>query len=221
MKRKNCLLWALLLFVTASFGQNLQVHYDFAQDRRYFTSTLEMFRPDDKGATFWFVDFDYDQPGNRSASLGYWEFARYINLPFKEGLTATVQFNDGVAAWGSLGHVWLAGLTYPIDLKFTTLSTEFLYRYAYGSSAPDGQLTIVFFHPLLNGKAHLTGYVDIWTQDMLDQGGKEIIVFSQPQLWYSISPKLYIGGEARISKNFLPEGGWKVYGTVGFKWDME
>ena len=89
-----------LVINTVAKGQNLQLHYDFASDRQYFTSTLEMFRSDEKGATFWFVDFDYNQPGNKSVSLGYWEFARYFKLPFKEGLSATLQFNDGVAPWG-------------------------------------------------------------------------------------------------------------------------
>ena len=117
MKYEAQLFFNLTFFVSISAGQNLQIHYDFAEDRRYFTSTLEMYRPDEKGATFWFVDFDYNQPGNKSASVGYWEFARYMNLSFLEGLSGTLQFNDGVSRWGPLGHVWLAGITYPVDLS--------------------------------------------------------------------------------------------------------
>ena len=211
----------VLIINTVVKGQNFQLHYDFASDRQYFTSTLEMFRPDDKGATFWFVDFDYNQPGNKSASLGYWEFARYFKLPFKEGLSATLQFNDGVAPWGPLGHIWLAGASLPVNLRFTTISTEFLYRSAYGSSAHDGQLTFVYFLPLFDGKAHITGFADIWSQDKRGEKGKEVVVMSQPQLWYSVAPKLYIGGEARISQNVLPKKGWQIYITVGAKWDMD
>lgn len=202
-------------------GQNLQLHYDYAEDRQYFTSTLEFFRPDKIGATFWFVDIDYNQLGNKSASLGYWEFARYINLPVKKGLAATVQFNDGVAPWGPLGHVWLAGLTHPINLGFTSISTEILYRSAYQSSGHNGQLTFVFFLPMFSNKAHLTGFMDIWSQGKTGKSGEEIVILSQPQLWYSISPKIYIGGEARISRNFLPKEGWHIYTTIGIKWNME
>ncbi len=215
------LLLSGIAFTTLVIGQNLQLHYDAASDRQYFTSTLEMFRPDEKGATFWFVDFDYNQPGNRSASLGYWEFARYFKLPFKEGLSATVQFNDGVAPWGPLGHIWLAGFTHPVNIGFTTISAELLYRSAYGSSGHDGQLTFVYFLPFLKGKAHITGFMDIWSQDKRGEEGKEVVVLSQPQLWYEMAPKIYIGGEARISQNFLPKEGWQVYPTVGIKWDME
>jgi len=215
------LFFSLTFVVSISTGQNLQIHYDFAEDRRYFTSTLEMYKPDEKGATFWFVDFEYNQPGNKSASVGYWEFARYMNLSFMEGLSGTIQFNDGVSRWGPLGHVWLTGITYPVDLKITTLSTELLYRAAYGSKSHDGQLTFVFYVPLLNGKAHLTGYADIWTQDRFDDEGKETAVMSQPQLWYAVSSKLYVGGEARITKNFLPKDGWQFYATFALKWDME
>ncbi|HJM85418.1 MAG TPA: DUF5020 family protein, partial [Candidatus Marinimicrobia bacterium] len=126
MKNQRSLFVSLLFMLTISNGQNLQIHYDYAEERRYFTSTLEMYRPDDLGATFWFVDFDYNQPGNKSASIGYWEFARYMNLSFTEGLSGTIQFNDGVSRWGPLGHVWLAGITYPVDLKITSVSTELL-----------------------------------------------------------------------------------------------
>ena len=221
MKYETQLFFSLIFVVSISTGQNLQIHYDFAEDRRYFTSTLEMYKPDEKGATFWFVDFEYNQPGNKSASVGYWEFARYMNLSFMEGLSGTIQFNDGVSRWGPLGHVWLTGITYPVDLKTTTVSTELLYRAAYGSKSHDGQLTFVFYVPLLNGKAHLTGYADIWTQDRFDDECKETAVMSQPQLWYAVSSKLYVGGEARITKNFLPKDGWQFYATFALKWDME
>ena len=72
MKYETQLFFSLIFVVSISTGQNLQIHYDFAEDRRYFTSTLEMYKPDEKGATFWFVDFEYNQPGNKSASVGYW-----------------------------------------------------------------------------------------------------------------------------------------------------
>lgn len=52
----------LSLFLSSSsllFSQNLQVHYDMGKDRGYITTTLEMFKPDKYGNTFFFVDFDH------------------------------------------------------------------------------------------------------------------------------------------------------------------
>ena len=38
----------------------LQVHYDMGEDRGYVTTTIEMFKPDQWGSTFFFVDMDHD-----------------------------------------------------------------------------------------------------------------------------------------------------------------
>ena len=54
---------ALVLFCASFLGineaqaQNLQLFYDAG--RGCATSTVEMFRPDAGGSTFFFVDFDY------------------------------------------------------------------------------------------------------------------------------------------------------------------
>ena len=110
-------------------SQNLQLHYDFLEDENYFTSTLEMFRVNDKGATFWFVDFDYLSDTKGSASSGYMEFAKYFNLGNSNKYTFTLQFNDGVAYWGNLGQAYLAGPTFNLSLGNFSLSTELLYMY--------------------------------------------------------------------------------------------
>jgi hypothetical protein len=60
---KKDLITALILFCAISFfgadkakAQNLQLFYDAG--RGCATSTVEMFRPDDGGSTFFFIDFD-------------------------------------------------------------------------------------------------------------------------------------------------------------------
>lgn len=48
----------VLTFIAArSSAQNVQAHYDFG--RKSATTTVEMFRPDGGGSTFFFVDMDY------------------------------------------------------------------------------------------------------------------------------------------------------------------
>lgn len=53
-------------------AQNVQLHYDMG--RNCATSTVEMFRADGSGSTFFFVDLDYDP----KVSGAYWEISREL-----------------------------------------------------------------------------------------------------------------------------------------------
>ena len=214
MKYKTMLF--LLCMAISGSAQNLQLHYDYGEGRDFFTTTLEMFKADKLGSTFWFVDMDYNNPGNKSMSLAYWEIARYFRLPIgNQKISATIQYNDGMAPWGPLHSVWLFGLSYPIDLGIITLNTDILYRQMVTSQAPDFQLTIVWFKPLAE-RFNFMGFLDIWTQDI---AGDETMVFlAEPQLWVVLSPHFSVGGELEISKNFLPFDEVKYMPTVALKW---
>ncbi len=227
--------WVSLFLSLSAFGQNLQVHYDFGEDRSYVTSTLEMFKPDKFGATFWFVDIDYnDGAGKESASMTYWEIARYINLPFLKNagalqkLSATIQYNDGLNTSIGFGSVWLAGVSYPIDLKFVTIATDVLYRKAEKQGA-NFQLTFVWYKSFLNDKITFTGFLDIWRQNNFDDfdgdedgTDSQIVFMTEPQLWVNLTDHLSIGGEVEISRNFIFSAGDKIQlmPTLGLKWDF-
>ncbi len=207
----------ILILQSAALSQNLQLHYDFGQGRHYFTSTIEMFKPDEYGSTFFFIDMDYDNPGNKSMSLGYWEFSRYINLHFVKDLSATVQYNDGATIWGPIGAVWLGGFSYPINLGFITINTDFLYAHFEHARSPDYQMTFVWFKSFLKEKIHFMGYMDIWSRDK-NEGGKKPVLQTEPQIWYVLNNHLRVGSEIEISRNFLPFKGWKAMPTLGLKW---
>ena len=72
MKRSILVLLVAMLFTAASnvMAQNVQLHYDFG--RNAATTTVEMFRPDGGGSTFFFVDMDYSP----KVSGAYWEISR-------------------------------------------------------------------------------------------------------------------------------------------------
>lgn len=212
---------ALLLFTGSLFAQNLQIHYDFSKDRQFVTTTLEMFKPDKYGSTFWFVDMDYNDnhDGYKSASLSYWEIARYVNLPIDK-LSATVQYNDGTVASFPLGPIWLFGLSYPVDLGFMTINTDILYRTAYNSDAPDAQLTLVWFKNFFKGHVTFDGFLDLWTQDKPGENGKQFVLLTEPQIWYNITDHLSAGSEVEISKNFLPSDDVEVKPTIALKWNF-
>ena len=80
--------------------------------------------------------------------------------------------------------------------------------------------TFVFSFDVFGGKGHITGFADIWTETKDKISDKQIVLISQPQFWYEVFNKIYLGGEAKLSKNFLPEKGLQVYTTIGIKWDM-
>lgn len=230
---RKILLFGLWLLLSDLYAQNLQIHYDFSSERNYMTSTLEMYKPDTLGATFWFVDFDYNSwRPNKSASLAYWEIARYFALPsFDRRLSATLQYNDGLmigadasGQWGlPLDSAWLLGLNYAFPLKNASLTVELLYRYMDVSRSPDAQLTIVWFLPLFHERIHFMGYLDYYTQDLPTDAGivKKPILQSEPQLWYVLNQTFCIGGEVELDYNFGGYlGEFKAFPTLGIKWNF-
>mgnify|MGYP002629288639 CR=1 FL=1 len=208
----------LLILNAFVFAQNLQLHYEASGDREYLVSTLEMFKADQSGSTFWFVDMEYDALADRGVSLAYWEIARAFTLPVNY-LSATIQYNDGVATFGSLTQVWLLGLNYYLDLGFVALPVDVLYRAAQGADSPDFQLTATWFMPLMDGKIEFSGFADFWSQDEFGTDEKQYVFLSEPQLWYNFNEQLSIGTEVEISNNFVfGADGLQALPTLGLRW---
>ena len=58
----------LMLCAVSSQAQNLQVMYDFGNGRQNVTSTLEMFKPDKWGNSFFFVDMEFNGANHQPSS---------------------------------------------------------------------------------------------------------------------------------------------------------
>lgn len=219
-------------------AQNLQVHYDFGEDRKFVTTTLEMFKPDTLGSTFFFVDFDFDMPGKpRSMSAAYWEISREFYIPglrknpaFDE-LTFHIEYNDGFGAFpvakdtlGAISYnsVFLTGFSHPLKIGSFILTTQWLLRLPRGMSSPDFQFTTVWFQPICRGKILLTGFTDLWSQDKVtDPDKKELVFQTEPQLWFLLTNKIGIGGEIEISKNFpVGPNEWEFMPTLALRWEF-
>ena len=218
----------LIFLVTISLlvkSQNLQLHYDFSSERNYLTSTLEQFKPDAMGSTFFFVDFNYDANGPIEA---YWEIARELkkwdapvslHLEYNGGLNTALQFNNAYLLGGT--YSWNA----PDFSKGFSLSA--MYKLIQGNSSPHNiQLTGVWYLNMLKGKLLFSGFADLWTEkhtvsndgfvaDFQDVG---IIFLSEPQLWYNLNKSFAVGGEVELSYHFAGMAGFKVFPTVGAKW---
>ena len=113
MKKLIIRLIPVVVMALVSFGaaaQNVQLHYDLG--RGSATTTVEMFRADNAGSTFFFVDLDY----NPKVSGAYWEIARefcFWQDSEVDWLSLHLEYNGGLnTAAGPFNNSWLGGLTY-------------------------------------------------------------------------------------------------------------
>ena len=224
-------------------AQNIQLHYDLGNplygkiDKRpAITTTVEMFKPDKWGSTYFFSDFDYYGDGMAGA---YWEISRefkFTHAPrfaihgeYDGGLTS---FKDSSAA-SRFQHAALVGGAYNwLSTDFNkNFSVQVMYkqyfkgqgRKAFSSFQVTGVWGITFGH----GLGSFLGFVDVWFDP--DVNGK-LIVLSEPQIWFNFNAlkgwegiNLSIGSEVEISNNFVYDKNGRnnkffAIPTVALKW---
>lgn len=216
------------MFSTSIFAQNVQLHRDFGKDRDYFTSTVEMFKPDKWGNTFFFIDMNYSDGDVEGVSLAYWEIARVINLG-KLPLGFHAEYDGGFGQWkvDSLGgayqinDAWLAGFDYSWNNQDFSkgISIKALYKYIDGKHDASFQLTAVWYAHFFNRKLSFTGFADFWKEDNIFGTNETDFVFlTEPQLWYNPFEHFSIGSEIEISNNFGGMEGFNVMPTLAVKW---
>jgi len=230
--KANYLIVLLFLSVTPIFAQNLQLHYDFGKDRHYLTSTVEMFKPDKWGSTFFFVDLDYNVGDVKGVSMAYWEIARSFNL-CKSPFAAHIEYNGGFGQFYAgvaqnayqIDDAWLGGLDYNYNnAEFTRGYTlQLLYKYIRNKHDASFQVTGVWYMHMLNRKLTFSGFADFWREDNYFADGVNIdktkfIFLSEPQLWYNFTENISLGSEVEFACNFGPVKGLRVSPTLGAKW---
>ncbi|PRY94351.1 DUF5020 family protein [Marinilabilia salmonicolor] len=219
----------------SSFSQNLQVHYDMGEDRGYATTTLEMFKPDEWGSTFFFVDFDYDTEVGESVSMAYMEIARGLKFwdnPFE----IHVEYNGGFGQFApglayQINDAWLFGGNYTWNSPdFNRIFTlQAMYKAIRGYDDASFQLTGVWTVNFAGGKMTFSGFADLWKEEKVFQefngGGLPDIIetnyvfLTEPQLWYNATDHLSLGTEIEVASNFTVEG-FKVCPTAAVKWNF-
>ena len=230
---KKLLLAAIFAFSALSFSakaQNIQLLYDTSKE--CLTSTVEMFRPDSFGSTYFFVDLDY----NPKMIGAYWEISRefcFWQDTKMNWLSAHVEYNGGLStAFSSFNNCWLGGLTYSGHSKdySKTWSLSALYKAIPGlvgfNEQPDihnFQITGVWGINFLKGWCTFSGFFDFWREAKSYQNSK-FIFLSEPQFWVNLNNikgwekiNLSIGGEVELSANFYSKG-FAAQPAVGAKW---
>ncbi|KAF0194902.1 MAG: hypothetical protein FD166_3142 [Bacteroidetes bacterium] len=225
----------LLLYtccVSNLYSQNVQLHYDFGKDRNYLTSTVEMFKTDKWGSTFFFVDMDYNVGEVKGISMAYWEIARELNLG-KSPIAFHAEYNGGFGQYFTpdyfgayqINDSWLAGSAFNYNNKEFTrgFSIQLLYKYIRDKHNASFQITGVWYMNMLNNKLTFSGFADFWKEDndFINNEGAETTEFvfqSEPQLWYNFTENISIGTELELGYNFVPVKGFRLNPTIGAKW---
>ncbi len=237
--RKILFILALMLtFGAKSFAQvNIQEMWDFGEDRHNLTTTLEMFKADKWGSTFFFVDITHKE---WSATSAYYEISRALNFwqnSAIKNLSLHVEYNGGLCNSFSYDDAWLFGVNYDFhNADFTkTLTLQALYKSFHNTEqvAPL-QFTVVWGLQNLFGAKGLcfSGFADIWAEtrgywfkeDGTPDDKTDWVFIAEPQLWYNIGQHfgcdhLNIGGEVEFANNFDKKG-FTVKPCLGIKWNF-
>lgn len=214
-----------LMAFTALEAQDIQLHYDLGKDRKYLTSTVEMFKPDQYGSTFFFIDMDYGANDVQGVALAYWEIARGLKFwdnPFE----IHVEYNGGFGQYApggayQINDAWLFGGNYTWNTadysKIFTL--QLMYKTIRGKNKNSFQVTGVWTLQFFNNKLTLDGFADFWREDnsFADKNTK-FVFLSEPQFWYNVTKNFSVGSEIELSTNFGGHEGFMVNPTIAGKW---
>ena len=226
---------AIVVFaVFAGKAQNVQLHYDFGgalydkdlDGRPALTSTVEMFKPDKWGSTYFFIDMDYTSKG---IAAGYWEIARELRF-WQSPFSAHVEYNGGVFTGGSINNAYLGGATYTYNSKDFTkgFTLTAMYKYIQKHTTPNNfQLTATWYiHFAKNGLCTFIGFADWWREK---NAHGNFIFLSEPQFWVNLNKlkgvddkfKLSVGSEVELSHNFSNRNGFYAIPTLALKWTFD
>ena len=217
----------------SSVAQNIQMHYDFGRQlydenatRPEFTTTVEMFRADKWGSTFFFVDMDY---ANNEVSSAYWEIARELKF-WQAPVSLHLEYNGGL---NYIKDAYLVGATYGWNAKDFSKGWTFTpsYKYICDNSDPHNfQLTATWYLNMLDGKLSFTGFADFWREKHMDGEGNahDYTFIAEPQLWLNFNRfkwadkdfNLSVGTEVELSNNFALFDGFYAIPTLAVKWEF-
>ena len=231
---KRLLLFALLLSTLSLKAQNVQLHYDFGHNayksltkdsRPALVSTVEMFRADKFGSTYFFVDMEYRKGVNKA----YWEISRELNFwqnSKLNWLSAHVEYNGGVSGvWGTYDDAFLFGATYSGHSKDFTKTWSITASYKLipknAVTTHNFQITAVWGITFLKGYMSFSGFIDFWREHW---NNTKYIILAEPQLWFNFNAikgcekfNLSIGSEVELSNNFVDKGFYAIP-TAAIKW---
>ncbi len=220
-----------LAFNLFASAQNIQLHYDLGgsiynkdlDGRAILTTTVEMFKPDKWGSTFFFIDMDYKSEGIVS---GYGEIARELRF-WESPFSIHVEYNGGLTKSFPFQNAYLGGGTYTYNSNDFSkgFALSAMYKYIQKHDSPHNfQLTGTWYvHFGKNNLCTFTGFVDWWRER---SSAGDFIFMSEPQFWLNLNKfeqiddnfNLSVGSEVELTHNFAAREGFYVIPTFAIKW---
>jgi len=228
----------LLLFGVSAFASaqvNVQLHYDLGRtvnpnaepNRPNVTSTVEMFKADKIGSTYFFVDIDYFSDGVGGA---YFEASREFTFAKPCALSsfdAHVEYDGGLSINKYSGYgsrFQSAALVGPAwnwhSANFSkTFSVQALFKQYFKSEKNNldalstFQITGVWSTTFAKGLCTFAGFFDLWNGYIPQfENGKQkkgLVFLTEPQFWFNVVGKdrshqrFSVGTEIEASNNFI------------------
>ena len=226
--RQILVIQLLIILSVSCFAQNVQLHYvprhglnsdDFPKN--LLLSTVEMFKPDQYGSSFFFIDMTYDGAKGAVGSA-YWEIARDLKF-WNAPVAAHIEYNGGLFDGGMIPNAYLVGVSSNTTCGRVFLGSYLTYKYhAFEKASNDIQWTVTWTWNGFNDKLTACGFLDVWSENknrFATGGGKKWILLSQPQCWYNVNPYFSLGTEIEISSRFhYQSDDIYVLPTIAAKW---
>lgn len=233
---KKLFLFAFILLSVGAgkvMAQNIQLHYDLGRalyksldERPWVTTTVEMFKADKWGSTYFFVDMDYTDKGVSSA---YWEISRELKF-WKAPISAHVEYNGGLKY---VNNAFLGGATYSWNSSdfSKVFGVQVLYKYIQKNEKPHNfQLTGTWTLNFCKEKFTFSGFADFWREKHFDADGNnhDFVFVSEPQFWVNLNKfkhvnkdlNLSVGTEWELSTDFADRNGFYFIPTLAMKWSF-
>jgi hypothetical protein len=228
MKKMFFVIIVIVIMALSLKAQNIQLHYDMGKGRGYLTSTVEMFKPDKYGSTFFFIDMNYDVGDVKGISLAYWEIARAIKF-WDAPFAFHTEFNGGMGQWKkgeasgayTIGNSYLNGIEYSWNAQDFSkgFTLQVLHKYIRGKHQASFQLTGVWYLNLFHDKFSFKGFADFWREDFVFGNKTTRFVFlSEPQFWFNFCKIFSMGSEIELGNNFGGNKGFHIMPTIGAKY---
>lgn len=238
--KKFLIMSAMAVAAVTANAQNIQLHYDFGRNiypdeeagRQKVTVTLEQFKADNLGSWYYFVDLDLSRKFFKSA---YTEISREFNLGKGSPFAAHIEYDGGLSeASGSFQQAALLGAAYnghTADFS-KTWSVQLLYKRFFKSyettrAYNSVQLTGVWGINFAGGKGTFSGFIDFWRGENWragHEGHGMLVILTEPQFWYNVTPNLSFGSEIEISNNFIyntyNDKSFFINPTIAAKWNF-
>ncbi len=223
----------MIFYCISGYAQNIQLHYDFGKDRQMLTSTVEFFKADKIGSTYFFVDMDYGKKSSdvSGIDMAYWEISR--SFKFNNCyIEPRIEYNGGLlreesTAYG-INNCYLVGIQHGWNnTDFTKIFTlQLNYKYIQDLEDASFQITGVWEFQFFERKLTCSGFADFWKEEhsIVDDNGNwstaDYVFITEPQFWYNACKSLSVGTEIELSTNFGTHDGFMINPTLAVKWKL-